>query len=275
MQDRILDLILEQNEVTWQTIIYDLIRSEEMDPWDIDVSVLTARYIETIKKMQDMNFFISGKVLLAAALLVKIKSERLVNEDIAYFDSILFPQTESFDDLDMQLVERQKIEHPPLGIRTPMPRKRKVSVSDLMKALQRALEVDKRRSIKFNKYRTENIAVMPERKVDIMQLIKSIYSSILGLFERQETITFSRLLPEGNVTKKEKVLILLPLLHLENEIKVGLNQEKHFEEIYISLLKDMPKEPASPAAEEPKSSEQGEGRLGAVATGAPVTSVVS
>ena len=75
MQDRILDLILEQNEVTWQTIIYDLIRSEEMDPWDIDVSVLTARYIETIKKMKEMNFFISGKVLLAAALLVKIKSE--------------------------------------------------------------------------------------------------------------------------------------------------------------------------------------------------------
>lgn len=269
MQDRILDLILEQNEVTWQTIIYDLIRSEEMDPWDIDVSVLTARYIETIKKMKEMNFFISGKVLLAAALLVKIKSERLVNEDIAYFDSILFPQTESLDDMDMQLVERQKIEHPPLGIRTPMPRKRKVSVSDLMKALQRALEVDKRRSIKYNQYRTENIAVMPERKVDIMQLIKSIYSSILGLFERQETITFSKLLPEGNVTKKEKVLILLPLLHLENEIKVGLNQERQFEEIYISLLKDMPK------VEEPKSSEHGEGRLGAVATEAPVTSVVS
>ncbi|MDI6737811.1 MAG: segregation/condensation protein A [Nanoarchaeota archaeon] len=245
MQDKILSLILEQNEVTWQTIIYDLIRSEEMDPWDIDVSVLTGRYIETIKQMQQMNFFISGKVLLAAALLVKIKSERLVNEDIAYFDSILFPQTEMFDENDMQFVERPKIEHPPLGIRTPMPRKRKVYVQDLMKALERALEVDKRRAIKFNRYHTENIAVMPERKVDILQLMKTIYSTILGFFEKKETITFSRLLPQGEITKKEKVLTLIPLLHLENEIKVGLNQEKHFDEIYVTLLEERKEEPTS------------------------------
>lgn len=246
MQDKILSLILEQNEVTWQTIIYDLIRSEEMDPWDIDVSVLTARYIETIKQMQQMNFLISGKVLLAAALLVKIKSERLVNEDIAYFDSILFPQTEMFDDMDMQFVERPKIDHPPLGIRTPMPRKRKVSVQDLMKALQRALEVDKRRTLKFNRYHTENIAVMPERKVDILQLMKTIYSTILLLFQKKETISFSKLLPEGEITKKEKVLTLLPLLHLENEIKVGLSQERHFEEIYVTLLEERKEEPKAP-----------------------------
>lgn len=253
MQDKILNLILEQNEVTWQTIIYDLIRSEEMDPWNIDVTLLTQRYIETIKQMQQMNFFISGKVLLAAALLVKIKSERLVNEDIAYFDSILFPQTEIFDESDMQFIERPKIEHPPLGIRTPMPRKRKVSVQDLMKALERALEVEKRRTIKFNKYYTENIPIIPEKKVDILQLMKTLYSVILGLFERKETITFSRLLPPGEITKKEKVLTLLPLLHLENEIKVGLSQEAHFSEIYVTLLdgkkEDSTSIPSSSAAQ--------------------------
>jgi len=228
-------MILEQNELTWQNIIYDLIKSDEMDPWDIDVSLLTQRYIETIKAMEQMNFLISGKVLLAAALLVKIKSDRLVEQDIAYFDSILFPQTEALDDMEMQFTERQKVEHPPLGIRTPLPRKRKVSVQDLMKALQRALEVDKRRTLKYNRYYTENVAVVPERKVDILVLIKSLYGKIVGFFEKKETITFTKLLPEGEPTKREKVLTLLPLLHLENESKVDLSQEANFAEIYVTL----------------------------------------
>ncbi|HII16180.1 MAG TPA: segregation/condensation protein A [Nanoarchaeota archaeon] len=235
MDDRIINMILEQNELTWQNIIYDLIKSDEMDPWDIDVSLLTQRYIETIKAMEQMNFLISGKVLLAAALLVKIKSDRLVEQDIAYFDSILFPQTEALDDMEMQFTERQKVEHPPLGIRTPLPRKRKVSVQDLMKALQRALEVDKRRTLKYNRYYTENVAVVPERKVDILVLIKSLYGKIVGFFEKKETITFTKLLPEGEPTKREKVLTLLPLLHLENESKVDLSQEANFAEIYVTL----------------------------------------
>lgn len=235
MQDKILDIILQQNEVTWQTIIYDLIRSEEMNPWDIDVSVLTQKYIQTIRQMQAMNFLVSGKVLLAAALLVKIKSERLVSQDIAYFDSILFPQTESFDDMDFLPVERPKLDLPQLGIKTPMPRKRKVSVQDLMKALERALEVDKRRTIKHNRYFTENIPLMPENKVDIMDLMKNIYSRIMGFFEKKQVITFTKLLPDGEVGKKEKVFTLLPLLHLENEEKVDLNQEQHFAEIYITM----------------------------------------
>ncbi|MBU2637467.1 MAG: segregation/condensation protein A [Nanoarchaeota archaeon] len=247
MQDKILDIILQQNEVTWQTIIQDLIRSEEMNPWDIDVSVLTQKYIQTIKEMQAMNFLVSGKVLLAAALLVKIKSERLVGQDLAYFDSILFPQTESFDDMDFMPVERPVVDHPPLGIRTPMPRKRKVSVSDLMKALERALEVDKRRTIKHNRYFTENIPLMPERKVDIMELMKSIYGRIMGFFEKKETITFSKLLPAGDVGKMEKVLTLLPLLHLENEEKVDLSQEAQFTEIYITM-KQATLNPALPEA---------------------------
>lgn len=235
MQDKILDIILQQNEVTWQTIIYDLIRSEEMNPWDIDVSVLTQKYIEAIRQMQAMNFLVSGKVLLAAALLVKIKSERLVEQDIAYFDSILFPQTEVFDDMDFMPAERVKLDLPPLGIKTPMPRKRKVSVSDLMKALERALEVDKRRTIKHNRYFTENIPIMPDKKVDIMELMKGIYGRIMGFFEKKETITFTKLLPEGEVGKKEKVFTLLPLLHLENEEKVELSQEELFSEIYITM----------------------------------------
>ena len=86
MQDRIFQLLFEEDDVTWQTIIYDLVRKEEMDPWDINVSLLTQKYIELIKKLKQTDFRVSGKVLLAAAILLKIKSNRLVGDDILELD---------------------------------------------------------------------------------------------------------------------------------------------------------------------------------------------
>ena len=76
MQDRILEMLMHDDEITWQTIIYDLVKSEEMNPWDIDISKLSAKYLDTIKKMKQTNLFISGKVVLASAILLKIKSDK-------------------------------------------------------------------------------------------------------------------------------------------------------------------------------------------------------
>jgi len=235
MHEKILNLLLEQNEVTWQDIIYGLIKTEEMDPWDVDISLLTQHYIETVKGLQEINFFVSGKVLFAAAFLVKIKSDKLVNEDIAHFDSILFPSNEVLeDDMDMIFHERPHVEVPPLGIKTPQARKRKVTVQDLVKALERALEVNKRRIIRYNRYRNECAPTIPEKKVDITELIKSIFEKIKALFQRKEPVTFTKLLPEGG-EKKEKILTFLSLLHLNTEKKIWMQQDEHFGEIYINM----------------------------------------
>ena len=89
-QDRILNLLMQKDEITWQTILNDLIKSGEINPWDIDISILANKYLETIRKLKEVNFFISGKVILASAILLKIKSNKLLEEDIAGFDQILF-----------------------------------------------------------------------------------------------------------------------------------------------------------------------------------------
>ena len=39
-QDQIHDLIFSR-EIGWQEIIYDLINTEQLDPWDINLGVLT------------------------------------------------------------------------------------------------------------------------------------------------------------------------------------------------------------------------------------------
>ena len=77
-QDQIHELIFS-NKLSWQAIIYDLINTEQLDPWDINLSLLANKYLEKIRILEESNFFISSKVLLAAALLLRMKSEILLD----------------------------------------------------------------------------------------------------------------------------------------------------------------------------------------------------
>ena len=86
-QEQIHDLLFNK-EVSWQNILYDLINTEQLIPWDIDISLLANKYLEKIQKLEEQSFFISSKVLLAAALLLRIKSEILLNEYIKSIDDI-------------------------------------------------------------------------------------------------------------------------------------------------------------------------------------------
>lgn len=236
MQDRIYNMLMQKDEITWQSIIYDLVRTGEMDPWDIDISILSKRYLETLKTLKEAHFLISGKIVLAAAILLKIKSDKLLTEKIANLDSQLFSQGE-IEDLSFEdnLEKIRLVENPKLTIKTPLARKRKVSLNDLMGALQRALEVDKRRTLK--KIREEEHLAkvkMPEKKIDISLLIKNLYDKILDFFGKKETLTFTELVASDK--KEDKIKTFVPLLHLVNNGKVGVEQKEHFGEIDIIKL---------------------------------------
>jgi len=243
MQDQIFNMLMQRDELTWQNIIYDLVKSEEMNPWDIDVSILSKKYLDTIKQLKEHNFFISGKIILASAILLKIKSNKLVEEDLVGLDSLLYPQ----DDLDMENPEdfldpkslRVK-EVPSLAIKTPQTRKRKVSINDLMQALNKALEVDQRRIRKRIEEKRVAIPEIPEKKIDITKIIKDIYSKIQMFFKKKEKVTFKTLLPSEN--KEDKIVTFIPLLHLANQNKITLEQEEHFGDIDIGMFEEIKKE---------------------------------
>ena len=82
--------VVFSKEIGWQEIIYDLINSEQLDPWNVDIIVLTDNYLRRLQKFEEENYFISSKVLLAASLLLRIKSEILLNKYIKSIDEILF-----------------------------------------------------------------------------------------------------------------------------------------------------------------------------------------
>ncbi len=242
-QERIFSLLFKEDELTWQTIIYDLVKNEGMDPWDIDISLLSQKFLEMLKKLREMDFRISGKVVLACAILLKIKSNKFIEEDIVALDSLMSSVDdpgELLDELPVDGVPRRERVHPPgLMPRTPQPRKRKVSVYDLIKALEQALEVENRRPV----YVEPRVKIKaPENFIEMGELIQDVYDKVESFYGQQDDaaktkrLTFSELIPSDS--KEDKVYTFIPLLHLENQRKVDMYQEIHFGEIEIELLKN-------------------------------------
>ncbi len=235
MQDQILDLLLKQEEVTWKTLLYDLVNSEQMNPWDIDLSLLTQKYLQAVRKMQEHDLKISGKILLAAAFLLRIKSTHLVENDLSNLDRLFQQDMEDSEEFfDLQEGPQRIKTQFPLIPKHPQPRNRKVSIHDLIQALQQAM-ASKRRLLALQKPVS---FPLPTRKFDVMNLIRDLYLKIKYYAEKdqQQPITFSKLLPP-RAGKREKVYTFIPLLHLENEEKVETSQEKPFEEIQVKLVK--------------------------------------
>src|SRR3989344_2466565 len=73
--------LLFGDKLAWHEIIYDLINTEQLNPWDIDISLLAEKFLERVRQLEEANFFVSSKVLLAASLLLRIKSEILLNHE--------------------------------------------------------------------------------------------------------------------------------------------------------------------------------------------------
>jgi len=233
MQDQIFHMLVDKDEITWQNIIYDLVKSEQMDPWDIDISMLSQRYLERIREMQEHNFFISGKVVLASAILLKLKSIKFVDEHIAGFDSLLFSREEDLLAGDEQSPFINE-EIPQLLLKTPQQRKRKVGLQDLMDALGEALKVEERRTIRRMKERVIREVRIPQKPLDITLLIRNLYHRIMSWFKGNKHLTFQQLVGK-NANKREILMTFIPMLYLANQQKIDIEQEVQFGDIHITL----------------------------------------
>lgn len=237
-QEEIHDLLFTR-EVGWQEIIYDLINTEQLDPWNIDIIILSDRFLEKIENIEEADFFVSSKVLLAAALLLRIKSELLLNKHIKSIDEVLFGSEEK-KSIQLERIELDE-EVPELVPRSPMPRFKKVTLQELMESLNKAIATENRRIkkeiINRNALRETGIA-LPKKRANIKSKIRQIHGNLLIYFKKNKEhkkVSYSNFIGQD---KEERIIAFGPLLHLENQQKIWLAQDAHFEEIHI-WLKDI------------------------------------
>lgn len=232
-QKQLSELIFKEDDITWQSMIYELAREGKIDPWDIDVSILAQEYISMMRKLKELNFRLSGKVVLAAAILLKLKADRL---GITELLALTQEQVEEGDeDLVEQPVGEKHFTKADLGVRIPQPRKRKVTVHELIDALKKALEVDERKQQRYLEIKRAAEVKPIIRKIDIFSKIESVYVRIKEYIRKfkRSTIEFTELVPSKE--KKDIIWTFIPLLHLACQDRLELIQEEPFGKIYVKV----------------------------------------
>lgn len=229
--------LITSDEISWQAIIYDLIKSEQLDPLDIDFIMLSQSFLDKIRQLEEHNFFVSGKVLLAASMLLRMKADR-VYDQLSYFDELLFGK-EELANKELERIFISDDELPLILPKTPLARMRKVTIDELMSALNKAIEVETRRYRKhdlFLEAERDAAIVLPKIRINITKMIKELHQKIKDFFlsKTGQKLAFSEL---AGKTTEEKISTFIPLLHLDSREKITLEQEKAFDEIYIYLFK--------------------------------------
>lgn len=237
-QEQVHDLLFNR-EIGWQEIIYDLINTEQLDPWNVDIIILTEKYMDKLAKLEEADFFVSSKVLLAASLLLRIKSEILLNKYIKSIDEILFGRKEELARKGLERIELDE-EIPDLIPRSPIPRFKRVTLNELIESLNKAIITENRRIkkevIKKNALRESSFSLPNARSINIKDKIKEIFDRLTGHLKTNsiKKVTYTEF---AGIEKERRLEHFSPLLHLENQQKVWMHQSEPFDEIDIWMKK--------------------------------------
>ena len=88
-------------------LMLHLIKENELDIFDLDISVLTDQYIEYIHAMEQLKLDVACEYLVELASLIELKSKKLLPNQIVDFDEDEYEQQRE-NDLVNRLIEYQK-----------------------------------------------------------------------------------------------------------------------------------------------------------------------
>lgn len=220
-------------------ILVDLAKSGQIDPWHIDVVEVTDKYLLTLDVTKETDLRLSGRALFYAAVLLRLKSEAMDEEEQALLDG---------DDVDYEVDEENDtlVVRPALNVldraiarRTSAKQKRvrPTTLVELIAELQRleemeregALQVDNalRRRVTPEENRQTVINMTHEEDVegdiDRLSLLLSEWLTGTG------TLTLSGVLSHCPDTRGA----FLALLFLDSRGKITLHQDEFYQEVMI------------------------------------------
>ncbi len=218
----------------WREVLKDIVKKEKMDPWDIDVSKLVKEFIEIIRQANKMEYRIPANAILASSILLRKKSDSW----------ILREEDESQDTWDDILITPDQIPLPREKIPEPSPKKRrtkrKVSLDELIEAVDDVIEKEKTKAIKETKKKETPIQnIVPKYMLELANTngedfedrIEEIRKRIERSIDNENLTRFTEIIEEK--TKDEIINTMLPVLHLANKGSISIWQEEIFGDIFI------------------------------------------
>ncbi len=205
------------SEGTWKDLLVELVKKNKLDPWNVDIVDIVDKYIEAVKTLKIMDLRIPANIILAASILLRFKSEALHFE----IENNVDEEAEA---------PRMSPSIEPLSFRLRVPPKRKVTLNELIAALDEAMK------LKEIKERKRDIVEMPLKfeSKDIEVELERIYALINKNIDRKGMTTFSAL-AKATLGKDILTSLFIPLLYLTHRNRILLMQEEFFGEIIVAL----------------------------------------
>ncbi len=230
----------------------------EVDPWNIDVIEVADRFLEKLEKAQKLDLRISGRVLLYAAILIRMKAEILAEEALrtkaepeepefipdeiefhSFFDddfdsytwSEPYEESSPISDLEIEeFIGDEIIETLITGQRKKV--RRFTTLKDLIHELKMAETVEKRRRRKKRRSTDSNDTVKraleTPHEENIEETIAMVEEELKRLFRIKNMLYFSEIIKGKDI--KEKVSYYISILHLAFRRKLEISQKKIYDE---------------------------------------------
>jgi len=219
---------------SWEATLKRL--TQDMDPWNIDVAELARRYRAHLTALREMRFELPGRMVLACSILLRVKSDDLLERAQPPTDDLLRDLDDALDDVDawQEPVSPEEFALPLL--RRPT---RRVTLLDLRKALASAMAVSERRRERTRPFEADLIDDHDPFEqfelggADFADRLQTLLSRIKQFLARRTMVSFFRLLERGD--REERVERFLEVLHLASQGRIDCRQEEFLGDIEISL----------------------------------------
>ncbi|MDO8123722.1 MAG: hypothetical protein Q6364_05020 [Candidatus Hermodarchaeota archaeon] len=199
-------------------VLTDILELQKISPWELDLAELVNGFIGRLLTAEYIDFRICGRALLSAAILLRLKTEYLLE----------FGREEE----EIIRVIEEDIFLPP--IRPPFRRNiRPTSSAEFLEALRELVFPPKKYSRRRAKSEITPILI-PQLDISHVELTKSmkqIYSQLCEASRDQITISFFEF--AKGMSHVDVVRFFLSLLYLLSDGKIRIIQEQEFGDIQI------------------------------------------
>ena len=227
-------------------ILVQMAKSGKIDPWNIDIIDITDKYLSHLFEMKAQNLRATGKTLLFASVLLRLKSNVLEGNDIFDFEE---ENQDDYEISDDEIIDNYELPtnnvisfNEVLQRRTSVKvnRNRTVTLKDLIRqlefyemlekkhSLKQAHERAKRRVRSYANLTADDIVNLAHEEF-IENSVKSIQSKLEKIFNKEEKVELHELVSIG----MSKISAYIALLFLTAEGKCDLEQDEFYSDLYV------------------------------------------
>jgi len=206
---------------TWKSILLELIETEKLDPWNIDLVEISDGFLRKIREMEKLDLLVPANIILAASILLKHKSNYIRMED-----EVEQPMEVPEEPLDMEFDTV-----PQLTISSRIPPKRQITLDELMDEMESIIKYENKERGKVKIDGMQELVNLHLDEVDIEKKMDEVLENIKKNTDKEGWALFSRILRESD--NVEIITTLLSVLHLTQKELIQIRQDKIFGEIFI------------------------------------------